>query len=60
MTDIVTRLRGFDHDYHVPPSLLREAATEIERLRAEAEEARRIALELYVTTTGPAMRRVHA
>lgn len=37
MTDIVTRLRGFDHDYHVPPSLLLEAAAEIERLRAEAE-----------------------
>jgi hypothetical protein len=37
--------------------LLFGAADEIERLHAEAEEARRLSLELYAATTGPALRR---
>jgi len=60
MTDIVSRLRCHDHDFHVPPALLLEAADEIERLRAEADRVRRLSLELYTETTGPAVRRPHA
>ena len=41
-------------------ALLLEAADEIERLRAEADRVRRLSLELYTETTGPAVRRPHA
>lgn len=32
MSDLIERLRNFDHDYHVPPDLLVEAAKRIEWL----------------------------
>lgn len=57
MSDLIERLRKFDHDFHVPAALLLEAANEIEHLNAEAAEMRRLSLELYTATTGPAVRR---
>jgi hypothetical protein len=36
---------------------LSEAKARIEQLEAEAEKTRRLSLELYTATTGPALRR---
>lgn len=60
--DFVTFLReeADKMDYFDAPheaGMYRGAADEIERLRAEAAETRRLSLELYTVTTGPAVAR---
>ena len=58
-TDIVTRLRAVLHNDRSVELMNREAADEIERLRAERDEARREVCQSRATSYPHDMKEVH-